>query len=75
MRQFIIKKNSFQLFEVNEKMGNVERFAKETAEKCAEISDERKTSKRCKQIDQLKESNTQLKDVNFCELRVKMIVS
>lgn len=55
----------FQLFEVNEKMSNVERFAKETAEKCAEISDKRKTSKRCKQIDQLKESNTQLKDVIF----------
>ncbi len=45
-------------------MSNVERFAKETAEKCAEISNKRGTSKRCKQIDQLKESNTQLKDVN-----------
>lgn len=58
---------SLQLLEVNEKMGNVERFAKETAEKCAEISTKRGTSKRCKQIDQLKESNTQLKNVKNCE--------
>lgn len=53
-----------QLLEVNEKMNNVERFAKETADKCAEISERRGSSKRCKQIDQLKESNILLKDVN-----------
>lgn len=49
-------------------MSNVERFAKETAEKCAEISDKRGNSKRCKQIDHLKESNIQLKDVIFLRI-------
>lgn len=69
MNQSIKMSVSFQLHEVNEKMGNVERFAKETAEKCAVISNKRGTSKRCKQIDQLKESNVQLKDVIFYKLR------
>lgn len=55
-------------------MSNVERFAKETAEKCAEISGNRGNTKRCKQIDQLKESNTQLKDVNFNEFQLIVMV-
>lgn len=40
-------------------------MSKETTEKYAELSNKRSATKRSKQIDQLKESNTQLKDVNF----------
>lgn len=54
----------FQLEDLKEKLQSVEKFAKETADKYTELASHQKNTKQ-KQITQLKESNTQLKNVSY----------
>lgn len=55
---------SFQLEDLKDKMQSVEKFAKETADKYTELASHQKNTKQT-QINQLKESNLQLKNVRL----------